>query len=203
MRSVFMRLWESVSNDQLKGYCPHHGFSELHQLDTFYNSLNSIDQDSLNSAAGGNFLDKMPRECLKIIESKSKVIRPPEGHKIKLTLLGFLPFPGILMQIGSRVGGQRGLGGWSRSREGQTISIEEITSIKTEETISTKLVMNIPKEVLGFSDMIASGNPTPCFDPIVSTASPTLTPFGDSDFLLFEEADSFLALEDDPTSSEF
>ncbi|GJY89950.1 hypothetical protein Tco_0505146 [Tanacetum coccineum] len=31
---------------------------------------------------------------------------------------------------------------------------------------------------------------------------PTLTPFGDSDFLLFEEADSFLALEDDPTSPE-
>ncbi|GJQ93799.1 hypothetical protein Tco_0004938, partial [Tanacetum coccineum] len=29
---------------------------------------------SLNSAAGGNFLDKMPRECLKIIESKSKDI---------------------------------------------------------------------------------------------------------------------------------
>nr|GFB79708.1 reverse transcriptase domain-containing protein [Tanacetum cinerariifolium] len=53
--------------------CPHHGFSELHQLDTFYNALNVIDQDSLNSAAGGNFLDKMPRECLKIIESKSKV----------------------------------------------------------------------------------------------------------------------------------
>ncbi|GJZ93935.1 reverse transcriptase domain-containing protein [Tanacetum coccineum] len=52
---------------------PHHGFSELHQLDTFYNALNSNDQDSLNSAAGGNFLDKMPRECLKIIESKSKV----------------------------------------------------------------------------------------------------------------------------------
>nr|GFB79763.1 hypothetical protein [Tanacetum cinerariifolium] len=46
---------------------------ELHQLDTFYNALNVNDQDSLNSAAGGNFLDKMPRECLKIIESKSKV----------------------------------------------------------------------------------------------------------------------------------
>nr|GEU68634.1 reverse transcriptase domain-containing protein [Tanacetum cinerariifolium] len=53
--------------------CPHHGFSELHQLDTFYNALNSKDQDSLNSAAGGNILDKMPRECLAIIESKSKV----------------------------------------------------------------------------------------------------------------------------------
>nr|GFA20739.1 reverse transcriptase domain-containing protein [Tanacetum cinerariifolium] len=44
-----------------------------HQLNTFYNALNVNDQDSLNSAAGGNFLDKMPRECLKIIESKSKV----------------------------------------------------------------------------------------------------------------------------------
>nr|GEY72557.1 reverse transcriptase domain-containing protein [Tanacetum cinerariifolium] len=33
----------------------------------------SFNQDSLNSAAGGNFLDKMPRECLAIIESKSKV----------------------------------------------------------------------------------------------------------------------------------
>ncbi|GJZ48670.1 hypothetical protein Tco_0602502 [Tanacetum coccineum] len=53
--------------------CPHHGFSELHQLNTFYNALNSNDQDSLNSAVGGNFLDKMPRDCLAIIESKSKV----------------------------------------------------------------------------------------------------------------------------------
>nr|GEU86104.1 DNA-directed DNA polymerase [Tanacetum cinerariifolium] len=40
----------------------------------------------------------------------------------------------------------------------------------------------------------ASGNPTPYDDPIVSTTSPTLTPFGDSDFLLFEEADAFLAI---------
>ncbi|GJX45576.1 reverse transcriptase domain-containing protein [Tanacetum coccineum] len=56
-------------------------------------------------------------------------------------------------------------------------------------------------EVLGFSDVIASGNPTPDYDPIVSTSSPTLTPFGDSDFLL-EEVDAFLALEDDPTSPE-
>ncbi|GJT17861.1 reverse transcriptase domain-containing protein [Tanacetum coccineum] len=58
------------------------------------------------------------------------------------------------------------------------------------------------QEVLGFSNVISSGNPTPYYDPIVSTASPTLTPFGDSDFLLFEEADSFLAIEDDPTSPE-
>nr|GEV18380.1 reverse transcriptase domain-containing protein [Tanacetum cinerariifolium] len=33
--------------------CPHYGFTELHQLDTFYNALNPADQDSLNAAAGG------------------------------------------------------------------------------------------------------------------------------------------------------
>ncbi|GJT20241.1 reverse transcriptase domain-containing protein [Tanacetum coccineum] len=68
----FYEAWDRF-NDLLRA-CPHHGFSELHQLDTFYNALNINDQDSLNSAAGGNFLDKMPRECLKIIESKSKDI---------------------------------------------------------------------------------------------------------------------------------
>nr|GFA63538.1 reverse transcriptase domain-containing protein [Tanacetum cinerariifolium] len=59
------------------------------------------------------------------------------------------------------------------------------------------------QEVLGFSDVTASGNPTPYDDPIVSTTSPTLTPFGDSDFLLFEEAKAFLGLEDDLNSPEF
>nr|GFA84672.1 reverse transcriptase domain-containing protein [Tanacetum cinerariifolium] len=56
------------------------------------------------------------------------------------------------------------------------------------------------QEVLGFFDVTASGNPTPYDDPIVSTTSPTLTLFGNSDFLLFEEADAFLGLEDDPNS---
>ncbi|GKD01230.1 reverse transcriptase domain-containing protein [Tanacetum coccineum] len=68
---TFYEAWDRF-NDLLRGF-PHHGFSELHQLDTFYNALNSNDQDSLNAAAGGNFLDKMLRECLKIIKSKSKV----------------------------------------------------------------------------------------------------------------------------------
>nr|GEX62543.1 retrovirus-related Pol polyprotein from transposon TNT 1-94 [Tanacetum cinerariifolium] len=57
------------------------------------------------------------------------------------------------------------------------------------------------QEVLGFFDVIASGNPTPYYDPIVSTSSPTLTPFEDSDFLL-EEVNAFLAFKDNPTSLE-
>ncbi|GJY21783.1 reverse transcriptase domain-containing protein [Tanacetum coccineum] len=67
----FSEAWDRFK-DLLRA-CPHHGFSELHQLDTFYNALNVNDHDSLNSAAGGNFLDKRPADCSSIIESKSKV----------------------------------------------------------------------------------------------------------------------------------
>nr|GEZ80223.1 reverse transcriptase domain-containing protein [Tanacetum cinerariifolium] len=58
------------------------------------------------------------------------------------------------------------------------------------------------QEVLGFSDVIVSLNPTPYYDLIVSTSSPNLTPFENRDFLL-KEVDAFLALEDNPTSPEF
>nr|GEZ54457.1 reverse transcriptase domain-containing protein [Tanacetum cinerariifolium]GEZ60447.1 reverse transcriptase domain-containing protein [Tanacetum cinerariifolium] len=54
------------------------------------------------------------------------------------------------------------------------------------------------QEVLGFS---ISGNPTPSTKPIVSNSSPTLTPFGDSDFLL-EETDAFLPIDDELVSPE-
>nr|GEX63560.1 reverse transcriptase domain-containing protein [Tanacetum cinerariifolium] len=62
---------------------------------------------------------------------------------------------------------------------------------------TSRALIDVHKEVLGFSDVTASGNTTPDDDPIISTTFPTLTPFGDSDFLLFEEADAFLGLEDD------
>ncbi|GJR35362.1 hypothetical protein Tco_1211046 [Tanacetum coccineum] len=58
-------------------------------------------------------------------------------------------------------------------------------------------------EVLGFSDSVAYNNPSPYYDPIVSTSSPTLTPFDESDFLLFEEADAFIAIDDEPVSPVF
>ncbi|GKG29189.1 hypothetical protein Tco_0416554, partial [Tanacetum coccineum] len=46
-------------------------------------------------------------------------------------------------------------------------------------------------------------NPSSYYDPIVSTSSPTLTPFDESDFLLFEEADAFIAIDDEPVSPVF
>nr|GEW92629.1 reverse transcriptase domain-containing protein [Tanacetum cinerariifolium] len=66
--------------------CPRHDFSELHQLDTFYNVLNPNDQDALDSAAGGNFLDKIPRDA-KAITTQSGIsydgppIPPPVVEK--------------------------------------------------------------------------------------------------------------------------
>nr|GEW35641.1 reverse transcriptase domain-containing protein [Tanacetum cinerariifolium] len=54
------------------------------------------------------------------------------------------------------------------------------------------------QEVLGF---VVSGNPTPSTKPIISNSSPTLTSFRDNDFLL-EETDAFLAIDDEPISSE-
>nr|GEZ14896.1 hypothetical protein [Tanacetum cinerariifolium] len=58
-------------------------------------------------------------------------------------------------------------------------------------------------EVLGFSDVVANEVSTPYFEPIVSNSSQNLTPFDESDFLLFEEADAFLAVDDEPISPEF
>nr|GEU44006.1 hypothetical protein [Tanacetum cinerariifolium] len=65
--------WEDLDRykDLLRA-SPHHGFTELHQLDIFYNALNPADQDSLNSAAGGNLLERRTQDVLTIIENKSK-----------------------------------------------------------------------------------------------------------------------------------
>nr|GFB75073.1 reverse transcriptase domain-containing protein [Tanacetum cinerariifolium] len=71
--------------------CPHHGFSELHQIDTFYNDLNEHEQDSLNAVAGGNLLSRTPRDALTIIENKSKVRysrNTPVASKVSTTSSG-------------------------------------------------------------------------------------------------------------------
>nr|GEX16728.1 reverse transcriptase domain-containing protein [Tanacetum cinerariifolium] len=58
------------------------------------------------------------------------------------------------------------------------------------------------QEVLGFAVVVAIGNPTPYYKPIVSNSSSTLTPFNESDFILLEEADAFIAIDDEPISPE-
>nr|GEV13003.1 reverse transcriptase domain-containing protein [Tanacetum cinerariifolium] len=57
---TFGEAWERFK--EMLRACPHHGFTELAQIDTFYNGLNDNDQDSLNAAAGRNLLSKTTRE---------------------------------------------------------------------------------------------------------------------------------------------
>ncbi|GKA47178.1 reverse transcriptase domain-containing protein [Tanacetum coccineum] len=68
---TFTEAWERFKD--LLRKCPHHGFSPLHQIDFFYNGLSQSDQDSLNTAAGGNLMSKNTQEALTIIENKAKV----------------------------------------------------------------------------------------------------------------------------------
>ncbi|GKA68912.1 reverse transcriptase domain-containing protein, partial [Tanacetum coccineum] len=70
-KETFSEAWDRFKEILRK--CPHHGFSELHQIDTFYNILTQSDQDSLNAAAGGNLLNRTPQDALTIIENNSKV----------------------------------------------------------------------------------------------------------------------------------
>ncbi|GJS81968.1 hypothetical protein Tco_0748509 [Tanacetum coccineum] len=81
----------------------------------------------------------------------------------------------------------------------------ELTKTPLNENCSAVVLKKLPEklEVLGFSDSVAYNNPSPYYDPIVSTSSPTLTPFDESDFLLFEEADAFIAIDDEPVSPVF
>nr|GEV63885.1 ribonuclease H-like domain-containing protein [Tanacetum cinerariifolium] len=69
----FHEAWDRYK-DLLRA-CPRHGFTELHQLDTFYNALNPANQDSLNAAAGGNLLERRTQDVLTIIKNKSKIAK--------------------------------------------------------------------------------------------------------------------------------
>nr|GEY44289.1 hypothetical protein [Tanacetum cinerariifolium] len=76
LRSIL--TWEDLAWDRYKVLlraCPHHGFTELHQLDTFYNALNPADQDSLNFTVGGNLLESRTQDVLTIIENKFKIAK--------------------------------------------------------------------------------------------------------------------------------
>nr|GEW75978.1 reverse transcriptase domain-containing protein [Tanacetum cinerariifolium] len=86
---TFGEAWERFK--EMLRQSLHHGFSELHQINTFYNGLNEHEQDSLNVAAGGNLLRKTPQDALIITENKSKVRysrNNPVAFKVSTTSSG-------------------------------------------------------------------------------------------------------------------
>nr|GEV27014.1 reverse transcriptase domain-containing protein [Tanacetum cinerariifolium] len=251
---------------------PHHGFSELHQLDTFYNALNPNDQDALDSAAGGNFLDKIPRDV--VLKKLPEKLGDPGRFLIPCDFLEFDNYL-ALADLGARIN-LMPLSIWKKLRlqtlndtkmvlelaagtiskptgvaenvfvkvgkfyfpadfvvldfiadprvplilwrpflstthalidvfEGEIIlrHDEQSLTLKCGDTPSI-LYNNFEslnkvdlidatceeylQEVLGFSDIVASGNSTPYYDPIVSNSSPTLTPFDEKGDILILEA---------------
>nr|GEX06562.1 retrovirus-related Pol polyprotein from transposon TNT 1-94 [Tanacetum cinerariifolium] len=142
---------------------------------TFKSSTVSNTPLSSNSFAArrdsrGNFLDKIPRECLSIIESKSKIAASLED-KLDIRMNHF-----------------------EKSLNDMKNSFVDLIDATCEEH---------SQEVLGFADVVLNEVSTSYFEPIVSNSSQNLTPFDESDFLLFEEADAFLAVNDEPISPEF
>nr|GEU79592.1 reverse transcriptase domain-containing protein [Tanacetum cinerariifolium] len=79
---TFSEAWDCFK--ELLRACPHHGFSELTQIDTFYNGLTEQDQDSLNTASGGNLLNKTNKEALKILKINQRASHqiPPPGFAL-------------------------------------------------------------------------------------------------------------------------
>ncbi|GJZ88721.1 reverse transcriptase domain-containing protein [Tanacetum coccineum] len=93
---MFSEAWDRFKD--LRKY-PHHGFSKLDQIDTFYNALTQSDQDSLNAAAGGNLLNRTPQDALMIIENKSKVRtsrNKPIVSKVSTTTSSSSPSPDVI-----------------------------------------------------------------------------------------------------------
>ncbi|GJT63233.1 reverse transcriptase domain-containing protein [Tanacetum coccineum] len=84
----FYETWDRFK-DLLRA-CPHYGFTELHQLDTFYNSLNPTDQDSLNSAGGGLSPDVVARtNAVKALLLKNTTPPPASVKAVKETAVNY------------------------------------------------------------------------------------------------------------------
>ncbi|GKA86471.1 reverse transcriptase domain-containing protein, partial [Tanacetum coccineum] len=76
---TFSEAWERFK--EMLRACPHHGFTELTQIDTFYNGLNENDQDSLNAAAGGNLLRGLADQISTLVEIVTKKVVTPATVK--------------------------------------------------------------------------------------------------------------------------
>nr|GEZ94486.1 reverse transcriptase domain-containing protein [Tanacetum cinerariifolium] len=159
----------------------------------------------------------MPTDCLKIIESKSKV-RQTRAKAVVAKVNSNSSTPAVssnvveLKDMTSRalIDVHKGELTLRIRHKAITYNLDQTSrySANYDQITTNKIDVTDEaceeyfQEVLGFSYVTASGSPTPSDDPIVSTTSPTLISFRDSDFLLFEEADAFLGLEDDPDSPE-
>nr|GEV64222.1 retrovirus-related Pol polyprotein [Tanacetum cinerariifolium] len=205
----FSKAWDRFK-DLLRA-CPYHGFSKLHQLDTFYNALNFKDQDSLNSAAGAYqapaYQVPAPQtqgvskeDFLAYIKANNAVMRnmQTQGQNMQNQLTNLTDLITKFVNSNSASTSSSELADCLISRP---VGVAEDFYVKVgDHSLRMEdLLLTCSKEVLGFSNVIASRNSTPYYDLIVSTTSSNLTPFKNNDFLL-EKVDAFF--KDDPTLTE-
>nr|GEZ99630.1 reverse transcriptase domain-containing protein [Tanacetum cinerariifolium] len=211
----FSKAWDRFK-DLLRA-CPHHGFVKLHQLDTFYNALNSKDQDLLNSAAGAYqapaYQAPAPQtqgvskeDFLAYVKANDTVIRnmKPQGQNMQNQLTNLTDLITKFVDSNSA----------STSSSG-TIPSNTISNPRSDrKTITIRSGM---AECLALADLSASINLMP-FSVWKRLSIPDLTPtcmtleLADrlishpvgvaEDVYVKVEVDAFLALEDDPTSPE-
>nr|GFB86676.1 reverse transcriptase domain-containing protein [Tanacetum cinerariifolium] len=81
-----------------------------------------------------------------------------------------------------------------------SISYNNLESLNKDDLIDATCE-EYSQVVLGFTDDVSNEVSSPIYEPIVSSSSQNLTPFDASDFLLLEEADAFIAIDDEPISS--
>ncbi|GKC45298.1 hypothetical protein Tco_1063020 [Tanacetum coccineum] len=190
---------------------------QLHHLGYILQFLNSIDQDSLNLLRCLNCDVAELKDMVPALIYRTERKQTPASAR-KSGFVDFEPDPRVPLILGqcflktshALIDVYEGEITLRVGKEAITFNLDQTSRYTADYNHMTVNKIDVidmaydeySQEVLGFSNVIASGNPTPYFEPIVSTASPNLTPFGDNDFLLFEEADSFFALEDDPTSYE-
>nr|GEZ17286.1 reverse transcriptase domain-containing protein [Tanacetum cinerariifolium] len=80
--------------------------------------------------------------------------------------------------------------------EGDILILEALLNNDPEPTCE-----EFSQAVLGFTDDVSTEVSSPSYEPIVSSSSQNLTPFDASDFLLLEEADAFIVIDDESISS--
>ncbi|GKC99558.1 putative ribonuclease H-like domain-containing protein, partial [Tanacetum coccineum] len=111
----------------------------------------------------------------------------PRDSPFKLEAYTYSDYAGNHNDRKSTIGGYQFIGRRKSLKCGDapSISYNNLESFKKVDLIDVTCE-EYSQEVLGFSDSVAYNNPSPYFNPIVSNSSPTLTPFDESDFLLFE-----------------
>ncbi|GKA09482.1 ribonuclease H-like domain-containing protein [Tanacetum coccineum] len=214
---TFTEAWERF-NDLLKE-CPHHGFSLLHQINSFYSGLSQSDQDFLNTAAGGNLMTKNTQEALIIIKRKASVqnyrnkyvqeeqgVQKEQEEQAAQSFTPYWNFPMIdddddkyTIQYREYLENSSKAITPEEPEDSLIMGDEHLDTIPEKESdelikSSVENLVSIPCESEDFSDLESE-----CDVPVYDDSSPSFTTFANP---LFDSNDDFTSSDDKSLSNE-